>query len=193
MVRRDAGEADRRAVGRRPGRISGGHFPSGWSEWNGNYRDSARLLARRRGMSATSRRGSPLRDLYQPRGREPSPRSTSSPPTTALRCRTSSPTTTSTTRPTARTTATEPMTTALGTAASRADLRPGICELRARQQRNFMTTLLLSHGVPMILGGDEFSRTQQGTTTPGARTTRSLGSTGIFPTSPPSSANSPAA
>ena len=35
-------------------------------------------------------------------------------------------------------------------------------ELRLRQQRNFLTTLLLSQGVPMILGGDEISRTQQG-------------------------------
>jgi glycogen operon protein len=34
--------------------------------------------------------------------------------------------------------------------------------LRARQQRNFLTTLLLSQGVPMLLGGDELSRTQQG-------------------------------
>ncbi|HUS22188.1 MAG TPA: glycogen debranching protein GlgX, partial [Aeromicrobium sp.] len=34
--------------------------------------------------------------------------------------------------------------------------------LRARQRRNFMTTLLLSQGVPMILGGDEIGRTQTG-------------------------------
>jgi glycogen operon protein len=33
---------------------------------------------------------------------------------------------------------------------------------RARQQRNFLATLFLSQGVPMILGGDEISRTQQG-------------------------------
>jgi isoamylase len=34
--------------------------------------------------------------------------------------------------------------------------------LRARQRRNFLSTLLLSQGVPMLLGGDEISRTQQG-------------------------------
>jgi isoamylase len=34
--------------------------------------------------------------------------------------------------------------------------------LRRRQQRNFLTTLLLSEGVPMILGGDEMGRTQNG-------------------------------
>ncbi len=34
--------------------------------------------------------------------------------------------------------------------------------LRRRQMRNFFTTLLLSQGVPMISGGDEFARTQHG-------------------------------
>jgi glycogen operon protein len=35
-------------------------------------------------------------------------------------------------------------------------------ELRARQQRNFIATLLLSQGIPMLLGGDELGRTQNG-------------------------------
>ena len=34
--------------------------------------------------------------------------------------------------------------------------------LRARQQRNFLVTLLLSQGVPMMLHGDEMSRSQKG-------------------------------
>jgi glycogen operon protein len=37
-----------------------------------------------------------------------------------------------------------------------------IINLRERQKRNFLTTLLLSQGVPMIHGGDETGRTQQG-------------------------------
>jgi glycogen operon protein len=37
-----------------------------------------------------------------------------------------------------------------------------IRELRERQKRNFLTTLLLSQGVPMIAHGDELGRTQQG-------------------------------
>ena len=37
-----------------------------------------------------------------------------------------------------------------------------INDLRARQQRNFMATLLFSQGIPMICGGDEISRTQRG-------------------------------
>jgi isoamylase len=39
---------------------------------------------------------------------------------------------------------------------------PEIIELRERQKRNFLGTLLLSHGTPMILAGDEFGRTQRG-------------------------------
>jgi isoamylase len=39
---------------------------------------------------------------------------------------------------------------------------PEITALRARQMRNFLATLLLSQGVPMIVHGDELGRTQQG-------------------------------
>jgi glycogen operon protein len=39
---------------------------------------------------------------------------------------------------------------------------PAVLELRARQQRNIIVTLLLSQGVPMLLGGDEMGRTQRG-------------------------------
>jgi len=37
-----------------------------------------------------------------------------------------------------------------------------INEIRARQRKNFAAILLFSHGVPMILSGDELGRTQQG-------------------------------
>jgi isoamylase len=39
---------------------------------------------------------------------------------------------------------------------------PAVLVLRARQQRNFLATMLLSQGVPMILHGDELGRTQLG-------------------------------
>jgi isoamylase len=39
---------------------------------------------------------------------------------------------------------------------------PAISELRARQKRNFLVTLFLSQGVPMLLAGDEMGRTQGG-------------------------------
>jgi len=39
---------------------------------------------------------------------------------------------------------------------------PEVNELRRRQQRNFLATLFLSQGTPMLLGGDEIDRTQGG-------------------------------
>jgi isoamylase len=39
---------------------------------------------------------------------------------------------------------------------------PEVNALRARQSRNFLTLLLLAQGVPMLLAGDEFGRTQRG-------------------------------
>jgi glycogen operon protein len=39
---------------------------------------------------------------------------------------------------------------------------PSVNDLRMRRQRSLLATLLLSQGVPMLLGGDEVSRTQQG-------------------------------
>src|SRR5690606_31380596 len=38
----------------------------------------------------------------------------------------------------------------------------GINQVRQRSQRNMLAFLMLSQGVPMLLGGDEFGRTQQG-------------------------------
>ncbi len=43
---------------------------------------------------------------------------------------------------------------------------PVVNALRLRQQRNFLATLILSQGVPMITSGDEFSRTQRGNNNP---------------------------
>src|SRR3981081_4637928 len=39
---------------------------------------------------------------------------------------------------------------------------PEISALRGRQVRNFLSTLLLSQGTPMVLAGDEMGRTQKG-------------------------------
>jgi glycogen operon protein len=39
---------------------------------------------------------------------------------------------------------------------------PTVLALRARQSRAMLATLLLSFGIPMLLGGDEMGRTQQG-------------------------------
>ena len=134
-----------------------GNFPVLWTEWNGSTATRCATSGAGRRPSATSPTASPARPTSTSAtaaGR--SRRSTSSPRTTASRSPTSSRTTRSTTRRTSRTTATAPTTTAAGTAASRG--RPTIprsIALRERQQRNFLATLFLSQGVPMLLGGDE--------------------------------------
>ncbi len=43
---------------------------------------------------------------------------------------------------------------------------PQIVALRARQQRNLLATLLLSHGTPMLLAGDELGKSQSGNNNP---------------------------
>ena len=115
------GEADRRAVGRRPRRLPGRQLPDPLVGVERHLpRHDARLLARRRRRCATSRRASAARPTStRPTAAGRSRRSTSSPRTTASRCATSSRTTRSTTRRTARATATAPTTTARGTAASK--------------------------------------------------------------------------
>ena len=120
---RQPGEAHRRAVGRRRGRLPGRELPGAVVGVERQVpRRDPRLLAR--GRAHRGRVRLPVHRLERPLpGQRPHARrrrSTSSPPTTASPSTTSSPTTASTTTPTARTTATAPTTTARGTAAPRA-------------------------------------------------------------------------
>ena len=154
-----AGQADRRAVGRRPGRLPGRQLP-GAVVASGTASTATRCAtsgAARR-ASPSSPRASPARATSTSHdGRQPFASINFITAHDGFTLPTSSPTTRSTTRPTSRTTATAPTTTAPGTAAPRATTDdPEINALRARQQRNFLATLLLSQGVPMLLGGDEF-------------------------------------
>ena len=116
------GEADRRAVGRRRGRLPGRQLPRSLDRVERDVpRHDARLLARPERRRAPSRSGSRARATStSPTAGARSRRSTTSPATTASRCATSSPTTSGTTRRTSRTTRTARPTTARGTAASRA-------------------------------------------------------------------------
>ncbi len=52
---------------------------------------------------------------------------------------------------------------------------PDVLALRLRQRRNFLATLLLSEGVPLLLGGDELGRTQGGNNNAYCQDTESAG------------------
>ncbi len=142
-----------------------GNFPPLWSEWNGRYRDTVRDFWRGepKTLAELAYRFTGSSDLYQGDGRRPlasinfitahdgftlrdlvsyerkhneangEDNRDGSDDNRAFNCGTEGPTD-----------------------------RPEILALRARQQRNFLTTLLLSQGVPMLVAGDEVGRTQNG-------------------------------
>ncbi|MDH6577920.1 glycogen debranching protein GlgX [Kitasatospora sp. MAP5-34] len=142
-----------------------GNFPPLWTEWNGMYRDTVRDLWRGENASLAEF-GSRLTgssDLYQDDGRRPiaSINFVTCHDGFTLRDLVSY---------------NDKHNTANGE-----DNRDGesfnrswncgaegdtddlaVLELRARQQRNFIATLLLSQGVPMLSHGDELGRTQRG-------------------------------
>ncbi len=142
-----------------------GNFPPGWSEWNGKYRDCVRDYWRGAdsmlGEFAARFTGSP--DLYQGDYRRP---------------------TASINFITAHDGFTlndlvsynekhnmangennqdgESHNRSWNCGAEGPTEDEAINELRSKQKRNFLTTLFLSQGVPMIVAGDEAGRTQQG-------------------------------
>jgi glycogen operon protein len=147
-----------------PGGYQVGNFPILWTEWNGEYRDSVRDFWRGCAPVATfAERFTGSAGLYQGDGRTP---------VASINF----------------VTAHDGFTLADLVAyndkhneANLEDNRDGaddnrswncgaegptddeeILALRARQQRNLLVTLLLSQGVPMLLGGDELGRSQQG-------------------------------
>jgi glycogen operon protein len=147
-----------------PGGYQVGNFPVLWSEWNGIYRDVVRDFWRGQSSIAEfASRFTGSSDLYESDGRQPFA---------------------SINFVTAHDGFTlHDLTTynAKHNEANGEDNRDGtddnrswncgvegetddaaIVDLRWRQQRNFLATLLLSQGVPMLLGGDELSRTQHG-------------------------------
>jgi len=148
-----------------PGGYQVGNFPPGWSEWNGKYRDTVRQFWKGDGgqTSEIATRLAGSSDLYQNDGRKPYNS------INFITCH-------------------DGFTLADLVAydgkhneANLEDNRDGtddnnswncgaegptndeaILALRARQKRNLIATLLLSQGVPMILGGDELGHTQNG-------------------------------
>ncbi|MFJ6214044.1 glycogen debranching protein GlgX [Streptomyces sp. NPDC092296] len=142
-----------------------GNFPPLWTEWNGKYRDTVRDLWR--GENATlAEFGSRLTgssDLYQDDGRRPIAS------INFVTCHDGF---------TLRDLVSyndkhndangednrdgESFNRSWNCGAEGDSRDPGVRELRARQQRNFIATLMLSQGVPMISHGDELGRTQHG-------------------------------
>jgi isoamylase len=142
-----------------------GNFPVLWAEWNGKYRDEVRRFWKgdegRIGEMAYRLTGSP--DLYQTTGRRPyaSINFITAHDGFTLNDLVSY---------------NEKHNEANGENNNDGDNNnhswncgaegptddPKINTLRARQRRNFLTTLFLSQGVPMLCGGDEWGRTQKG-------------------------------
>jgi isoamylase len=147
-----------------PGGYQVGNFPVLWTEWNGIYRDTMRDFWRSQARVADfATRFTGSSDLYQEDGRRPFASINFI-------------------------TAHDGFTlndlvsyNGKHNEANREDNRDGtddnrswncgvegptddreVLDLRRRQQRNFLTTLFLSQGVPMLVGGDEIQRTQHG-------------------------------
>ncbi len=147
-----------------PGGYQVGNFPILWTEWNGEYRDGIRDFWRGEApVSEFAQRFAGSADLYESDGRRPAA---------------------SINFITAHDGFTLADLVSYNEKHNEANLEdnrdgtddnrswncgaegptddPEILALRARQQRNFLATLLLSQGVPMLLGGDEFGRSQGG-------------------------------
>ena len=148
-----------------PGGYQVGNFPVGWAEWNGKYRDTIRDYWRGAsiGVADLGYRLTGSSDLYHEDGRGPKA---------------------SINFVTAHDGFTLHDLVAYNTKHNEAngeDNRDGsddnrswncgvegesddpeVTDLRARQRRNFVATLLLSQGCPMLLSGDELGRTQRG-------------------------------
>jgi isoamylase len=148
-----------------PGGYQVGNFPVRWAEWNGRYRDTIRDYWRGQtaGVSDLAYRLTGSSDLYQEDGRRPwaSVNFVTAHDGFTLRDLVSY--------------------NQKHNDANGEDNRDGtddnrswnhgaegptddaeINTLRARQQRNFLATLFVSQGCPMVLSGDEIGRTQQG-------------------------------
>jgi isoamylase len=142
-----------------------GNFPPLWSEWNGQYRDTVRDFWR--GQPATlpefASRLTGSSDLYQSDGRRPVASVnfvTAHDGFTLADLVSYDHKHNEANGEDSRDGSDDNRSWNCGTEGPSDDA--GINALRARQQRNFLVTLLLSQGVPMLLAGDELGRTQQG-------------------------------
>ncbi len=147
-----------------PGGYQVGNFPGAWREWNGRYRDTMRDFWRGKATVADfARRLSGSSDLFWAPGREPS---ASINFVTAHDGYTLADLVSYERKHNADNLegnvdgSDDNRSWNCGAEGPSGD--PEISRLRQRQQRNFLMTLLLSQGVPMLTSGDEFGRSQRG-------------------------------
>jgi glycogen operon protein len=142
-----------------------GNFPGLWSEWNGRYRDSMRDFWRGHGgpVEEFAARFGGSSDLYQPNGRRPNAS------INYITCHDGFTLTDLVSYEQKHNEANcennrdgedDNRSWNCGCEGPARDAQ--VVELRARQKRNFLATLALSQGVPMLLGGDEIGRSQRG-------------------------------
>jgi isoamylase len=147
-----------------PGGYQVGNFPILWSEWNGIYRDTMRDFWRgqcKRGEFASRLSGSA--DLYQADGRDPfaSINFITAHDGFTLRDLVSYNEKHNDANLEDNHDGTDDNRSWNCGAEGDTDI-PEVVALRARQLRNYLVTLLVSQGTPMLLGGDEIGRTQRG-------------------------------
>ncbi|HEY1671388.1 MAG TPA: glycogen debranching enzyme, partial [Streptosporangiaceae bacterium] len=142
-----------------------GRFPPLWSEWNGRYRDSMRDFWRSHpiGLGEFATRFAGSSDLYGGSRRRPTASVNLITVHVGFTVRdlvSYNDKHNEANGENNRDGSTDNRSWNCGTEGPTSD--PGILALRARQSRALLTTLLLSAGIPMLLGGDELARTQQG-------------------------------
>ena len=141
-----------------------GAFPFPWSEWNGQYRDVVRDLWRGQGgVGAFASRFAGSADIYGPGGR--GPRASIN----FVTCHDGFPMRDLVSYNHKHNLANgednrdgESHNRSWNCGVEGETDKPEIISLRRRQVRNILTTLFLSQGTPMLLGGDEIGRTQGG-------------------------------
>jgi isoamylase len=142
-----------------------GNFPPLWSEWNGRFRDSVRDYWREDSadLGELAERLTGSSDLYEPTGRRPSASInfvTAHDGFTVADLVSYNVKHNEANGERNRDGTDDNRSWNCGVEGPTDDTR--IVTLRRRQVRNFLATLLVSQGVPMILGGDEIGRTQSG-------------------------------
>jgi isoamylase len=147
-----------------PGGYQVGEFPPGWAEWNDRFRDDVRAFWKGDvGASALSNRLVASPDLFDRLGRKPSACVnfiTAHDGFTLNDIVTYNDKHNEANGEENRDGSSDNRSWNCGVEGPTDDLE--VNRLRERQIRNFLATLLLSQGTPMMLAGDEFGRTQMG-------------------------------